>query len=102
MQCLIKGCNFLTRNVPNEVFTIDHVTEEYQFKTIENNHLFPYLLVNIGSGASILKVDSENSFQRVGGSTIGGATLWGLGSLLSDANVSIKLILLFILVGFDR
>jgi len=33
------------------------------------------------------KVDSEESFQRVGGSTIGGGTLWGLGSLLTDAKV---------------
>jgi pantothenate kinase len=104
MQCLIKGCNFLTRNVPNELFTIDHITEEYHFKIIENNHLYPYLLVNIGSGVSILKVDSENSFQRVGGSTIGGATLWGLGSLLSDANVSLKTHILTInfIVNFQK
>jgi pantothenate kinase len=57
MHCLIKGCNFLSRTVPNEVFTIDYKTLEYECKVIENNHLFPYILVNIGSGVSIVKVN---------------------------------------------
>lgn len=77
MKCLIKGCNFLMCNVPNEVFTIDYQSSKYEFQVIENDKIFPYLLVNIGSGVSILKVDSEEEFQRVGGSTIGGGTLWG-------------------------
>ena len=81
LQCLIKGCNFLLKHVPNEVFTIDFDNLIHEFKTIECP--FPYLLVNIGSGVSILKVESDESFERVGGSTIGGATLWGLGSLLT-------------------
>ena len=59
-------------NVPNEVFTIDYQSSKYEFQVIENDKIFPYLLVNIGSGVSILKVDSEEEFQRVGGSTIGG------------------------------
>jgi type II pantothenate kinase len=58
----------------------------YMYLTIfKYEHIFPYLLVNIGSGVSILKVESERDYQRIGGSTIGGATLWGLGSLLTDA-----------------
>ena len=64
MQCLIKGCNFLIKNVPNEVFTIDYKTLEYERKVIENQHIFPYLLVNIGSGVSILKVISVNFFKN--------------------------------------
>ena len=70
--------------MPNEVFTIDYDNLEYEFKNVETNP-FPYLLVQIGSGVSILKVESDSSFNRIGGSTIGGATLWGLGSLLTDA-----------------
>ncbi len=45
--------------------------------------VFPYLLVNIGSGVSILRVDSETEFKRVGGSCIGGGTYWGLCRLLT-------------------
>lgn len=46
---------------------------------------FPCLLVNIGSGVSIVKVDKDGSFERVSGTSLGGGTLWGLLSLLTDA-----------------
>ena len=48
-----------------------------------DSDLFPYLLVNIGSGVSILKVDSDQSSQRVSGSSLGGGTFWGLCRLLT-------------------
>ena len=48
-----------------------------------DSDLYPYLLVNIGSGVSILKVDSEQSSQRVSGSSLGGGTFWGLCRLLT-------------------
>lgn len=47
------------------------------------NQLFPYLVVNIGSGVSILKVSSPNKFERVSGSSLGGGTYWGLCRLLT-------------------
>lgn len=50
----------------------------------ENPHL-PCLLVNIGSGVSILRVDASGQFERVSGSALGGGTLWGLLSLLTGA-----------------
>lgn len=46
----------------------------------------PCLLVNIGSGVSIIKVDDYGKFERVSGTSLGGGTLWGLLSLLTDAN----------------
>ena len=46
---------------------------------------YPYLLVIIGSGVSILKVESESNFERIGGTATGGGTFWGLGSLLTGA-----------------
>lgn len=45
----------------------------------------PCLLVNIGSGVSIIKVDEDGSFERVSGTSLGGGTLWGLLSLLTPA-----------------
>lgn len=45
--------------------------------------LFPYLLVNIGSGVSFVKVDGEGSFERVSGTNLGGGTFWGLCRLLT-------------------
>ncbi len=43
---------------------------------------FPYLVVNIGSGVSILKVSAPGKFERVSGSSVGGGTFWGLCRLL--------------------
>jgi len=45
----------------------------------------PCLLVNIGSGVSIIKVDVDGAFERVSGTSLGGGTLWGLLSLLTPA-----------------
>uniref|UniRef100_A0A673VX08 4'-phosphopantetheine phosphatase n=1 Tax=Salmo trutta TaxID=8032 RepID=A0A673VX08_SALTR len=83
MTCLIKGCNFVLRNIPHEAFVyVKHADSEFRF---QNTHpdIFPYLLINIGSGVSIIKVESEDTFERVGGSSIGGGTFWGLGALLT-------------------
>ena len=43
----------------------------------------PYLLVNIGSGVSMLKVAGDGGFERVSGSSMGGGTFWGLCRLLT-------------------
>nr|XP_029539318.1 pantothenate kinase 4-like isoform X1 [Oncorhynchus nerka] len=83
MTCLIKGCNFVLKNIPHEAFVyVKHADSEFRF---QNTHpdIFPYLLINIGSGVSIIKVESEDTFERVGGSSIGGGTFWGLGALLT-------------------
>ena len=45
----------------------------------------PCLLVNIGSGVSIIKVDEDGKFERISGTSLGGGTLWGLLSLLTPA-----------------
>ncbi|KAG8505477.1 Pantothenate kinase 4 [Galemys pyrenaicus] len=83
MTCLIKGCNFVLKNIPQEAFVYQKDADpEFRFQT---NHpdIFPYLLVNIGSGVSIVKVETEDRFEWVGGSSIGGGTFWGLGALLT-------------------
>ncbi|KAF8204391.1 type II pantothenate kinase [Mycena galopus ATCC 62051] len=55
--------------------------------TFESNPTpqLPCLLVNIGSGVSIIKVDEDGKFERVSGTSLGGGTLWGLLSLLTPA-----------------
>ena len=84
MECLIKGSNFLLNNIPNEAFTFSkNRNPEISFEKIGCE--FPYLLVNIGSGVSMLKVHSDEHFERVGGTAMGGGTFWGLGSLLTKA-----------------
>ncbi|KAH9470389.1 hypothetical protein Pst134EA_007651 [Puccinia striiformis f. sp. tritici] len=46
---------------------------------------FPCMLVNIGSGVSIIKVTNFGKFERISGTSLGGGTLWGLLSLLTEA-----------------
>ncbi|XP_046465514.1 4'-phosphopantetheine phosphatase isoform X3 [Neodiprion pinetum] len=85
IACLIKGCNFLLKNIPFEAFQFKkNSNPEYKFQKAGPN-IFPYMLVNIGSGVSILKVESEEQFERIGGTATGGGTFWGLGSLLTKA-----------------
>ncbi|KAG2463223.1 PANK1 kinase, partial [Polypterus senegalus] len=44
---------------------------------------FPMLLVNIGSGVSILAVHSKDNYKRVTGTSLGGGTFLGLCCLLT-------------------
>jgi type II pantothenate kinase len=112
MECLILGLGFSSR-VPEEIFwfseelvyKVSHPDPEkpielerpspqppqYQVtfaptpSSGEEAPHFPCLVVNIGSGVSIVKVDEDGKFERVSGTSLGGGTLWGLLSLLTDA-----------------
>ena len=56
ISCLIEGCNFLLKNIPDEAFCyMRHGNPEYKFQGVDSD-IFPYLLVNIGSGVSLCKV----------------------------------------------
>ncbi|GJE86235.1 fumble [Phanerochaete sordida] len=111
MECLIEGLKFFTL-IPDEVYyfsdelihSVSHPVRgclngkdgvyerpspdppKYAV-SFESNPTpqLPCLLVNIGSGVSIIKVDEDGSFERVSGTSLGGGTLWGLLSLLTPA-----------------
>ncbi|KNZ80585.1 Pantothenate kinase 2 [Termitomyces sp. J132] len=81
MECLIEGLKFITL-IPDEVpdppkFGVTFVGDP--------TPQLPCLLVNIGSGVSIIKVNEDGTFERVSGTSVGGGTLWGLLSLLTPA-----------------
>ncbi|GBE77534.1 fumble [Sparassis latifolia] len=108
MECLIEGLKFITL-IPDEVYyfsdelihSVSHpyhllhagVLErpspdppKYAVTFVENpTPQLPCLLVNIGSGVSIIKVNEDGSYERVSGTSLGGGTLWGLLSLLTPA-----------------
>ncbi|XVF43998.1 hypothetical protein PTKIN_Ptkin02bG0084600 [Pterospermum kingtungense] len=81
MDCLVTGANFLLKAVHQEAFT--YLDGQKEFVQIDHNDLYPYLLVNIGSGVSMIKVDGDGKFERVSGTNLGGGTFWGLGRLLT-------------------
>lgn len=110
MQCLIAGLTFFME-IPHEVFwysdelvhSISHPPPlpingnedlprpspnppQYSLVFDENPApQFPCMLVNIGSGVSIIKVDEYGSFERISGTSLGGGTLWGLLAMLTGA-----------------
>ena len=85
MQCLIRGLHYLTRHFPNECYYWENpntsTTRKVPFELTPD--LYPYIIVNIGSGVSILLVNSATQFKRIGGTSVGGGTFLGLCSLLA-------------------
>ncbi|KAI9495981.1 pantothenate kinase [Zychaea mexicana] len=87
MECLITGLNFFITEIPYEVFTYNEQVDKNPMQFEEMTQaIYPYMLVNIGSGVSILKVTGPDQFTRISGTSLGGGTLWGLLSLLTDAH----------------
>ncbi|ODV87280.1 hypothetical protein CANARDRAFT_174354 [[Candida] arabinofermentans NRRL YB-2248] len=91
MQCLIIGLDFFITEIKNEIFYYDEKNHKYveiDSTDCEKEGIYPYLLVNIGSGVSMIKVTGSgpDNFVRVGGSSLGGGTLWGLLSVLTKCN----------------
>jgi type II pantothenate kinase len=103
--CLVKGLDFMLNHVPKECFrlreplggrghasgwkgmgagegeTMDCVYEE--LGAAEGGGLYPLVVVNVGSGVSIIKVDSPDSFERISGSSLGGGCFLGLARRLA-------------------
>lgn len=77
------GLDFFITEIPNEVFTYSE-TDPMHFAEARAD-IYPYLLVNIGSGVSMIRVSSPREYERIGGTSLGGGTLWGLLSLLTGA-----------------
>lgn len=83
MECLIIGLDFFITEIPREVFSYSD-TDPMHFEEPQAD-IYPYLLVNIGSGVSMVKVSGPKQYERIGGTSLGGGTLWGLLSLLTGA-----------------
>jgi len=59
-------------------------SRKVQRDSISDSSTYPYLVVTIGTGVSVLRVDGPRKYERVSGSTIGGGTYLGLIRLLTD------------------
>ncbi|XP_077351459.1 pantothenate kinase 1-like isoform X2 [Festucalex cinctus] len=88
LDCLIRGLLFMDRlgfNGHPECYYFHNPSDTQscvkQQCTLGNP--FPMLLVNIGSGVSILAVYSEDDYKRVTGTSLGGGTFLGLCCLLT-------------------
>eukprot|EP00742_Colponemidia_sp_Colp-10_P001911 GILJ01002042.1.p1 GENE.GILJ01002042.1~~GILJ01002042.1.p1 ORF type:complete len:371 (-),score=27.96 GILJ01002042.1:201-1313(-) len=100
IKCIIRGLDFLLKSFPRECYSfvspestiqnpaarISHETRQAMQKEYfpQDEPHYPYLLVNVRTGLSMYKVESATSYTRVSGSTVGGATFWGLCRLLTN------------------
>ncbi|XP_061891008.1 pantothenate kinase 3-like [Entelurus aequoreus] len=91
LDCLIRGVLYIDAVVssgPSECYYFENPAEPegcvQRPYTLENP--YPLLLVNIGSGVSILAVYSESDYKRVTGTSLGGGTFLGLCCLLTGCS----------------
>ncbi|CBZ55628.1 hypothetical protein NCLIV_060530 [Neospora caninum Liverpool] len=83
MESIMKGLVCLASST-DSVFRFD-LQKKQRIHVHVTTPLYPFLVVNIGSGVSILKATSPSSFVRVTGTCIGGGTVLGLARLLFHA-----------------
>lgn len=83
LDSLIRGVEFMVENSSShqELFYYD----DPQLNAINGNakefdatsSIYPFMLVNIGSGVSILSVRGPDDYKRVYGTSLGGGTFLG-------------------------
>ncbi|KAG8453299.1 hypothetical protein GDO86_000075 [Hymenochirus boettgeri] len=91
LDCLIKGVLFIDSvgfNGQSQCFYLENPKDPERCQKIPYNleNPYPLLLVNIGSGVSILAVYSKEDYKRVTGTSIGGGTFFGLCCLLTGCS----------------
>nr|CAI5834036.1 unnamed protein product [Callosobruchus analis] len=85
---LLKGLQYIDKNNPSECYYWANPTEPSKCFKVNHDfsHPYPFLIVNIGSGVSVLAVYSATNYRRVSGTSIGGGTFLGLCCLLTGCN----------------
>lgn len=87
LKSLIEGIHYIHYINPRKecFFYNDPFNDRGNFskENYDFSNPYPYLVVNIGSGVSILAVRSPTDYQRVSGTSLGGGTFLGLCSLLT-------------------
>lgn len=87
MDSLIRGVHHICQYFPNECYYWENPglaekSAKVPYPSFGPNP-YPYILVNIGSGVSILQVSSAQDFKRIGGTSVGGGSFCGLCALLT-------------------
>ncbi|NP_705721.3 pantothenate kinase 2, mitochondrial isoform a [Mus musculus] len=91
LDCLIKGILYIDSvgfNGRSQCYYFENPadSEKCQKLPFDLKNPYPLLLVNIGSGVSILAVYSKDNYKRVTGTSLGGGTFFGLCCLLTGCS----------------
>lgn len=64
----------------------DHICSISQKRAFDFSQPYPFILVNVGSGVSVLAVRGPDNYKRISGTSLGGGTFLGLCCLLTGCN----------------
>eukprot|EP00754_Rhynchopus_humris_P008207 Rhum_TRINITY_DN13688_c0_g2::Rhum_TRINITY_DN13688_c0_g2_i1::g.62942::m.62942/K09680/coaW; type II pantothenate kinase len=84
-DALARGLRYLLQHHPATVYTIDAGDREVS-SGFNPETDFPAAVCNIGSGTSVLRLNSDGTYERLGGTSIGGSTFLGLCRLTTGAD----------------
>lgn len=87
LDSIIYGIHYIDKyNSDRECYFLEDPLDDEKCVKVpyDFSRPYPYLVVNIGSGVSILAVYSSTSYSRISGSSIGGGTFLGLCCLLTQ------------------
>jgi len=85
LDSLIGGIQFIEHNNSKELYYWENPGDDQLAckKTYDFTNPYPFMLVNIGSGVSIMCVKGPGQYMRVSGTSLGGGTFLGLTCLLT-------------------
>jgi len=87
LESLVRGIDFMIHTVPDECYYLSQFLFKLPLQRQTHPPVsYPYLVCNIGSGVSILKVSGPHQFERVGGTSLGGGTFLGLCRALTGCD----------------
>ncbi|XP_062863235.1 pantothenate kinase 1a [Trichomycterus rosablanca] len=91
LDCLIRGLLYLDSvgfNGKPECYYFERASDPQRCvkRPCHLENPFPMLLVNIGSGVSVLAVHSPKNYRRITGTSLGGGTFLGLCCLLTGCD----------------
>ncbi|XP_031630166.1 pantothenate kinase 3 isoform X1 [Contarinia nasturtii] len=88
LDVLIKGILFAETHNPTECYYFENASkiESSVKKRYDFSQPYPFILVNVGSGVSVLAVYGPSNYKRISGTSLGGGTFLGLCCLLTGCD----------------
>ena len=88
LDSLLHGLHYIENNNSHELYYWEEPTDDRLCRKVpfDFSQPYPYLVVNIGSGVSILAVYGPDEYKRVSGTSLGGGTFLGLCCLLTGCS----------------
>ncbi|XP_053678656.1 pantothenate kinase 3 [Anopheles nili] len=84
LDALIRGILFTETHNPQECYYWENANESSSTKKkFDFSQPYPFILVNVGSGVSVLAVRGPDNYKRISGTSLGGGTFLGLCCLLT-------------------